>query len=126
MEAGGGREYSYVRPLATIEPSAIAFGLPVNAQIKFEDVAGLQGALLRPEYEGTLVVVAWEHREIVAVARGIARAFRFDAGKIPEWGGGDFDSVYVVRITRDGAGPRMGFEVEKEGLDGRSGVCPAG
>ena len=124
--AGGGRAYSYVRPLATIEPSAIAFGLPVNAQIKFEDVAGLQVALLRPEYEGRLVVVAWEHREIVAVARGLARAFGFDTGRIPEWGGGDFDSVYVVKVTRDGAGRRMGFEVEREGLDGRSEVCPGG
>jgi hypothetical protein len=123
-EAGGGREYSYVRPLATIEPSAVAFGLPVNAQIKFEDVAGLQAALLRPEYEGALVVVAWEHREILAAARGLAKAFRYDAGRIPEWGGADFDSVYVVRITHGDGGTRMSFSTAKEGLDGRSEACP--
>ena len=124
--AGGGVAYSYVRPLATIEPTAIAFGLPVNTQIRFDDVAGLQGALLRSEYRDALVLVAWEHREIVEVARGMARAFGFDAGRIPEWGGGDFDGVYVVKVTRDGAGVTMGFEVEREGLDGRSGVCPLG
>src|SRR5580698_5068797 len=58
MGAGGGVAYSYVRPLATIEPTAVAFGLPVNTQIRFDDVAGLQGALLRPEYWDALVVVA--------------------------------------------------------------------
>jgi len=33
-----GRLYNYVRPLATIEPTAIAFGLPVDASIGVSDL----------------------------------------------------------------------------------------
>ena len=35
-------KYSYVRPLATIEPYAISLGMPVNAQIAAADTKGLQ------------------------------------------------------------------------------------
>ena len=34
-----GEAYDYVRPLTTIEPTAIAFGLPVNASFGLTDVA---------------------------------------------------------------------------------------
>ena len=43
-----GKPYDYVRPLITIEPSAIAFGLPVDAEIGFADVERLQAALVAP------------------------------------------------------------------------------
>ncbi len=33
------QSYSYVRPLATIEPTAIQLGLPVNTQVGFDDIA---------------------------------------------------------------------------------------
>ena len=42
------QEYSYVRPLATIEPTAIELGLPVNTQIGFPDIAGLEAAVTAP------------------------------------------------------------------------------
>lgn len=41
-----GTKYDYVRPLATIEPTAIYFGLPVNTSIGFADIDGLHAALL--------------------------------------------------------------------------------
>ncbi|MBV8662450.1 MAG: hypothetical protein JO107_05060, partial [Hyphomicrobiales bacterium] len=40
-----GQSYDYVRPLATIEPTAVAFGLPVEARIGFADVDALQASL---------------------------------------------------------------------------------
>ena len=43
-----GVSYDYVRPLATIEPTAVLFGMPVDAHIGFADVAGLQAALEAP------------------------------------------------------------------------------
>ena len=33
-----GIDYDYIRPLATIEPTAIRVGLPVNVQFSFNDI----------------------------------------------------------------------------------------
>jgi hypothetical protein len=57
-----GKPFDYVRPLATIEPTAIRFGLPVNASIGVSDPTGLQTELQRPEYHNALVIAAWEHK----------------------------------------------------------------
>lgn len=40
-----GKLYDYVRPLATIEPTAIWFGLPVDVSVDIYDREGLQAAL---------------------------------------------------------------------------------
>ena len=53
-----GVSYDYVRPLATIEPTAVLFGMPVDAHIGFADVAGLQAALEAPADRNALIVVA--------------------------------------------------------------------
>ena len=64
-----GEHYDYVRPLTTIEPTAIAFGMPVNARIGYDDIKGLRKALENPAYRDALVLVGWEHKMIGAVAR---------------------------------------------------------
>ena len=43
-----GTKYDYVRPLATIEPTAIYFGLPVNASIGFSKTDDLRTTISRP------------------------------------------------------------------------------
>jgi len=60
-----GRLYDYVRPLATIEPTAIWFGLPVDVSLDFQDKEGLQAALenRRVPDHNVFVFVAWEHRQ---------------------------------------------------------------
>jgi hypothetical protein len=40
-----GKSYYYVRPLATVEPTAVQFGLPVDTSLDYSDAAGLQSAL---------------------------------------------------------------------------------
>jgi hypothetical protein len=45
-----GTAYSYVRPLATIEPTAIQAGLPVNTQIGYNQLDALQKEMLLPAY----------------------------------------------------------------------------
>ena len=42
-----GKLYDYIRPLATIEPTAIQFGLPVDVSVGFDDREGLQAALVK-------------------------------------------------------------------------------
>jgi hypothetical protein len=117
-----GESYDYVRPLATIEPTAVAFGLPVEAHIGFTDVDALQAALEAPTRHKALVVVAWEHKIIDVVARNLLNAHGGDSSKVVKWEDGDFDSLDVVTI--DWSGPHATFERAAEGLDGVGDDCP--
>lgn len=113
----GGKLYDYVRPLATVEPTAIAFGLPVDASIGVSRTDMLQALLAK---SSGLVLVAWEHHGIVDLARGLMTAFHGDPRQVPKWDGDDFDGIYVLRITP----PSIAFERRTEGLAGLSKSCP--
>ena len=116
--------YDYVRPLATIEPTAIFFGLPINAQFGVDDTDGLRAALEQPLYRNGIVVVAWEHTLIETIARGLLAAHGGDASRVPKWHGDDFDSIYVVTITGAGSAAKADFEIKHEGLNGQKTTCP--
>ncbi|MBS0194400.1 MAG: hypothetical protein JSR34_09145 [Proteobacteria bacterium] len=118
------RSYDYVRPLATIEPTAIRFGLPVQAHIGYADTAALLAALDQPAYRKALVLVAWEHVELVQAARALMTAHGGDAKQVPDWAYDDFDGIYVVRITRGADGAHASFQRQREHLDGQSTQCP--
>ncbi len=122
------KEYSYVRALATIEPTAIELGLPVNTQIGFPDIAGLQAAVTAPEYGNATLFVAWEHKYAYDFARQMLKSYGLDRARVPAWPGDDFETMYVFRITRaaGAATPAMTFAVEQEGLSmSLSDACPA-
>ncbi len=120
-----GQPYDYVRPLATIEPTAIRFGLPIQAEFGVSKLAALQQALLAPRYHTSLVLVAWEHTDITALARALLAANGGDPKQVGHWPGDDFDSLYVLRITRSAAGASTSFTHLHEGLDGQPTACPA-
>ncbi|WP_236572405.1 histidine phosphatase family protein [Burkholderia sp. 8Y] len=119
-----GTKYDYVRPLATIEPTAIYFGLPVNASLGFKEVDKLADTLLSPGYRSGVVVVAWEHALIEETARRIVKRLGGDASSVPIWASADFDSIYVVRVNHRDGTSAVSFAVEREGLNGRSTACP--
>ena len=119
-----GEEYDYVRPLATVEPAAIVFGLPVNARIAYDDSAGLTKALEGDALHKATVLVGWEHKIIVDVARMLLSAHGGDPADVPNWNGGDFDSIYVVKIDWSGPKPTATFARSSEGLNGQPEACP--
>src|SRR5262249_4432439 len=119
-----GELYDYVRPLATIEPTAITFGLPVRTGIGLWDKNGLQAALEEPRYENAFVLIAWEHATIEAVARALLAAHGGDPSVVPKWRGDDFDSIYVVTIAATAEGKKASFALEHQGLDGQPEACP--
>lgn len=119
-----GVSYDYVRPLVTIEPTAIALSLPVDTSFGYDDVDGLKTALEKPAYRGKLVFVAWEHKQIVDLARELMTDNGGDAKAVPKWHGKDFDGLYVLRITRNGSSASAAFVRLTEGLDGQSESCP--
>jgi hypothetical protein len=115
--------YSYVRPLATIEPTAIAASLPIDTRFGFTEARALEQALLAPALAGSTVFVAWEHHVAERVARELL-AQRGDPGAaatVPIWDDDDFDALYVVTIGDDG---HATFRTERENLDGLATTCP--
>src|SRR5664280_1106201 len=66
-----GQPYNYIRPLATIEPTAIRFGLPVNTRWGIANLAPLEDELLSPDHAGQVLFIAWEHNLVVQMARDI-------------------------------------------------------
>jgi hypothetical protein len=95
-----GGEFCYVRPLATIEPGAIEYGLPVNTHFGFRDITGLQQELTKPIYEGATIFVAWEHRYLDDFVRALVKSFGGDVSHIPACQWNDYDTIFIVRIAR--------------------------
>lgn len=116
--------YDYVRPLATIEPTAIRFGLPVNTQFGYAQTPALVAQLEKPRYRQAVVVVAWEHVELVKIARALLADNGGDASTVPAWHYDDYDGIYVVRIERGSKGTHAVFSRQHEGLDGQPEQCP--
>ncbi len=120
MKKDGGVAYAYIRPLATIEPTAISLGMTVYVSIGVQDWQKLAHALDAPGRAGALVLVAWEHAGIVKLARALMRAHGGDPGAVPEWDKRDYDSLYVLRIT----GSKIAFAHQQEGLNNQPAACP--
>jgi len=116
--------YSYVRPLATIEPTAIRAGLPVDTRFTFAETLKLQHELLSPRYRKAMVFVAWEHHLAEKFAKDLLATLKADSTVVPEWKGDDFDSIYLLKITSTGKKRAASFQREQEGLNDVSSDCP--
>jgi hypothetical protein len=119
--------YSYVRPLATIEPTAIRLAMPVNTQIGFLQIDELQKALLQPAYAHSLIFVAWEHLKLHDFAAQMLKSYGSNPAQVPEWTNDDYETIYVFHITRSNpnGAPHATLEIQKEGLEKTlSDACP--
>ena len=124
QKADHGEPYDYVRPLATIEPTAIFFGLPVNASLGVTETDRLRAALEDVTYRNKFVLIAWEHKLIETVANDLLASHGGDQKAVPTWHSDDFDSIYVVRMNWVGDVATATFEHKHEGLDGLPRTCP--
>ncbi|HZC42785.1 MAG TPA: hypothetical protein VE195_01335 [Acidobacteriaceae bacterium] len=128
QEKNGGPTCSYVRPLATIEPTAIRLAMPVNTQIGFDQIGELQQALLQPRFAHSLIFVAWEHDNLYRFAQQMLQTYGEGASQLPPWPGWDYGTIYVFHITRpenDGK-PHATLSIQQENLGGKlTNTCPA-
>jgi hypothetical protein len=110
--------YSYLRPLATIEPTAIRLGMPVNAQIGYLHIAELQKELLQPAYAHSLIFVAWEHIKLYEFAKQMLQSYGTNPAQVPDWPNSDYETIYIFHITRSAknGAPRATLEIQKEDL----------
>jgi hypothetical protein len=122
----GNLSYSYVRPLMTIEPTAIQLEMPVNALIGFKNIGQLKKELLAPENSNSVIYLAWEHVYLNEFAKRMLKAFGKDTSAVPDWPNDEYDRIYVFRIRDAGNKKELTFSVEQQGLtDSLSDKCPA-
>lgn len=114
--------FYYVRALATIEPTAIQLGLPVQTDFAFYQVSKVAHALLEPQYHSSLLFVAWEHLNIVFIAKKIVSLLGGGTA-IPNWPDDDYDSLYVISIDWEKIPPAIKFTRDHQGLDNQSKIC---
>lgn len=119
-----GKTYSYVRPLMTIEPTAVRLGLPVETRFAYDEIGGLQSELLLPAYQRATVFVAWESTALEQLVKRLLAACGSDAGEVPAWATDDYDGIFVVRLRTEGGKRTATFAREQQGLDGLSAACP--
>ena len=117
-----GQAYSYVRPLATVEPLAVQYSLPVHTQIGYNNAQGLADALDARELRGRTIVIAWDHKYLTDAVRLLLERHQGPSGSVPAWRGSDFDSIYVVRLPKQGA--PAAFIQMSQGLDRLPQNCP--
>lgn len=123
MREGTG-SYYYVRPLATIEPTAIRAGRSVNTHYGYNQINYLESLLIRSSKANTTIFVAWEHAYLVKVVQNIMNHYG-GGGAVPAWISGDYDSLYVVRVKYSSSGITATFDRDVEGLNGLPTSCPA-
>jgi hypothetical protein len=121
VDPGG---YYYVRPLTTIEPTAIRCGLPVNTEFGYKEIDGLEDELEKPPYQNATVFVAWEHVLLDDFTKKLVKDCGGNPAQVPSWPGTDYDTIFVIKITRTGPHSSVTFTVDREGLNNLSDNCP--
>jgi hypothetical protein len=119
-----GGDYNYVRPLVTIEPTAIRCQLPVNTEFGYNQIDDLAKELRRPEYQRATIFIAWEHGELDNFAKLLVASYGGDPGQVPFWSEKDYDTIFVLRIRHGKDHDTIAFSVDHEGLINLSDKCP--
>jgi hypothetical protein len=114
----------YVRPLVTIEPTAIRCQLPVNTAYGYSQIDQLADELKKHAYGHALVFVAWEHLFLDKFAQLMVKSYGGDPTQVPSWLGDDYDTIFVLRITHQNGHEKLAFSVDHEGLNDLSDSCP--
>jgi len=115
--------FYYVRPLATIEPTAVRVGKSINTRYGYNEITSLQALLITPTKADKTIFVAWEHVQLQKIVQNIMNSYGGGA-VVPAWISGDYDSLYVVRVDYVGGTISAQFQRDREGLNGQPTTCP--
>lgn len=116
--------YYYVRPLVTIEPTAIRCGLPINTAFGYKEIQKLENEIEKAPYQNATVFIAWEHGLLDDFAKNMVKDNGGDPAQVPSWPGKDYDTIFVIKITRSGDHTSVAFTIDHEGLNNLSDHCP--
>lgn len=124
QKVDGHSGYYYVRPLMTIEPTAIRCGLPVNAQFGYREIKGLEGELRKQQYQSATIFIAWEHGLLDDFVKHLLMTNGGDPAQVPSWPANDYDSIFLVRIIHSSGGQSVTFTIDHEGLNNLTDAWP--
>lgn len=114
--------FNYVRPLATIEPTAIALGEPVRTPYGYTQIDQMNTYLTASNLKDSLIFVAWEHIELRELVKKILSSYGGNPNDVPPWPDSDYDTLYVVTLE---SSPKLAqLKIHHEHLDGQSTTCP--
>ena len=120
VDSGG--SYYYVRPLATLEPTAIEAARSVNTHYGYNDVSGLMSLLISAKKANATIFVSWEHEYLQKTVQTIMNRYGGGAA-VPAWKTGDYDTLYVVHVSYANGRISATFDQEAEGLNGQPTTC---
>lgn len=124
QKVDGNPGYYYVRPLMTIEPTAIRCGLPVNTEYGYKEIKGLENELNQSKYQNAMVFVAWEHGLLDEFAKNMLKDNGDNPKKVPAWSNDEYDRIFVFKIKRENGQKKFSFVIDHEGLNGLSTAYP--
>jgi hypothetical protein len=124
QKVDGNASYYYVRPLMTIEPTAVRCGLPVNVQFGYKEIKGLEAELQKPQYQNATIFVSWEHALLDEFVKDLLKTNGGNAAEVPAWPGSDYDTIFVVRIIQSDGAHSAIFAMDHEGLNNLNDACP--
>ncbi len=113
VSASGNSDWSYVRPALSVEPYAIANGLPFSLAAGFELQAQNPPQLATQasdffftggKFSTQTVLLAWEHAHIPTTVNALIASYYPNGGAptTPAWGEGDYDSIWTVALDAQG------------------------
>ena len=114
--------FDYLRPLATIEPTAIRLGMPVSCDYHYDQIKDLETELLSPERAGQVIFIVWEHHYLNQMVKDLVQSKGGDPKQVPDWPGSEYDRIDILRIP-GGNGPVI-FAQDHENLNHLSDNCP--
>jgi len=114
--------FDCVRPLATIEPTAIRLEMPVNCDFRFDNIEALEKRVAEPEPQRSVLFVAWEHLKLNDMVKDLLKMHGGDPAQVPEWPDNDYDRIYVLRINS--GTNSISFSLDHENLNDLSVECP--
>jgi hypothetical protein len=117
--------YYYIRPLATIEPTAILFNMPINLAFGFKNYYGMERFLLSPENQNNMIFISWEHHFAEKIVKDIFQKTNpSELSNVPNWNNNDYDSLYVIKIHYvDNVPQKADFQLEHEHLNNLPKTC---
>jgi hypothetical protein len=115
--------FDYLRPLATIEPTAIQLGMPVSCDYHYDQIKELETELLSPERLGQVILVVWEHHFLTQMVKDLVQLKGGDPKQVPDWPGSEYDRIDILRIPAEN-GP-IAFAQDHQNLNHLSDDCPS-
>lgn len=113
-----GHDYYYIRPLATIEPTAISLNMPVILKYGFKDHQAMTEELLDKSKVNSTIFVAWEHHLAAQIVENILTVVNGQSNPIT-WDDSDFDTILVVKIKDH----KAQLIQDSEGLNDQTNTC---